>query len=86
MEVITATLPGASDTGLTPQRVRGPRTLPVIREEQAAREALERAVLSAMAHGRDEQAGPEVVQAVVGAVRGLEDERSSFNFDRVLSS
>ncbi|NMO18171.1 hypothetical protein HPC49_32340 [Pyxidicoccus fallax] len=39
-----------------------------------------------MAHGRDEQAGPEIVQAVVGAVRGLEDERSSFYFDLVLSS
>jgi hypothetical protein len=66
--------------------VAGPSVIPIIREEQAAREDLELAVLSAMAHGRNDQVGPEIVQAVVGAVRGLEDERSSFYFDLVLSS
>lgn len=65
--------------------VSGPDAIPIITEEQAARQDLELAVLSAMAHGKQEVGGA-IAQAVMSAVAGLEDERVQLYVDLALSS
>jgi flagellar biosynthesis/type III secretory pathway protein FliH len=66
--------------------VAGPDAIPVIVDEQAAREDPELAVLSAMAHGRNMEVGPAIARAVMSAARGLDDERCSFYVDLAMSS
>jgi hypothetical protein len=66
--------------------VAGPDAIPVVMDEQAARQDPELAVLSAMAHGHKEEVGVAIVQAVMSAARGLDDERSSFYVDLAVSS
>jgi len=65
--------------------VLGPEAIPVIVDEQAAREDPELAVLSAMAHGRKE-VGEAIARAVLGAAQGLDDERCSFYVDLTMAS
>src|SRR5690606_16761576 len=65
--------------------VLGPQAIPVIVDEQAAREDPELAVLSAMAHGRKE-VGAAIARAVLGAAQGLDDERCSFYVDLTMAS
>ncbi len=65
--------------------VAGPDAIPVIVDEQAAREDPELAVLSAMAHGRGE-VGQSIAQAVMEAVVGLDSERVRLYVDLTLSS
>jgi hypothetical protein len=66
--------------------VAGPDAIPAIVDEQAAREDPELAVLSAMAHGRNEEVGPAIARAVMSAARDLDDERCSFYVDLAMSS
>lgn len=66
--------------------VAGPDAIPIVRDEQAARQDMELAVLSAMAHGHKEEVGAAIVQAVMNAARGVEDERFSFYVDLAVSS
>jgi hypothetical protein len=66
--------------------VLGPEAIPVIVDEQAAREDPEMAVLSAIAHGRKEEVGPAIARAVVSAAQGLDEERSSFYVDLTMAS
>ena len=65
--------------------VTGPDAIPVIIDEQAAREDPELAVLSAMAHGQRE-VGQSIAQAVLSAVVGLEAERVRLYVDLTLSA
>jgi hypothetical protein len=65
--------------------VVGPHAIPRVTEARVAREDLELAVLSALAHGRG-AAGQEVTRAVLEALVGLEGERFSLYFDLVVSS
>jgi hypothetical protein len=65
--------------------VLGPEAIPVIVDEQAAREDPELAVLSAMAHGRKE-VGEAIARAVLNAAQGLDDERCSFYVDLTMAS
>jgi hypothetical protein len=65
--------------------VAGPEAIPVLTDEQAARQDPELAVLSAMAHGRAE-VGQSIAQAVLSAVEGLEAERVRLYVDLALSS
>src|SRR5205814_233307 len=62
--------------------VLGPGSMPVVTDEQEARAAPERAVLSAMAHGR-EAIGWDVARAAFGALPGLEADRARLYFDLV---
>ena len=64
----------------------GPDAIPVIVDKQAAERDPELAVLSAMAHGHEEEVGAAIVQAVMGVAQGLDDERSSFYVDLAVSS
>ncbi len=66
--------------------VAGPDAIPVIVDERAAREDPELAVLSAMAHGRDDRVGPAIAQAVMSAAWGLDDERCNFYVDLAMAS
>jgi len=52
----------------------GPEAIPVILDEQVAREDPELAVLSAMAHGHEE-VGASIAHTVLAAVAGLDAER-----------
>jgi hypothetical protein len=65
--------------------VLGPEAIPVILDEQAVREDMELAVLSAMAHGRKE-VGASIASTVLAAVGGLETERVELYVDLVLGS
>ena len=65
--------------------VLGPEAIPVILDEQVAREDTELAVLSAMAHGRKE-VGASIASTVLAAVGGLETERVELYVDLVLGS
>jgi hypothetical protein len=65
--------------------VTGPDAIPIITDEQAAREDPELAVLSAMAHGQQE-VGEAIAHAVLSAVVGLEAERVRLYVDLALSS
>jgi hypothetical protein len=65
--------------------VAGPDAIPVLTDEQAARQDPELAVLSAMAHGQEE-VGQAIAQAVLAAVVGLEAERVRLYVDLALSS
>jgi hypothetical protein len=65
--------------------VLGPESIPVVVDEQQARQAPELAVLSALAHGREE-VGASLAKAVLAAVGGLEEERLRLYFDLVLGS
>ncbi|SEU21628.1 hypothetical protein [Stigmatella erecta] len=65
--------------------VAGPDAIPVLTDEQAARQDPELAVLSAMAHGHAE-VGPAIAQTVLAAVVGLDAERVRLYVDLTLSS
>ena len=56
--------------------------MPIVTDEAVARAAPERAVLSAMAHGR-EAIGLDVARAVLAALPGLEEDRARLYFDLV---
>lgn len=62
--------------------VVGPKAVPVIRDVEAAKRDPELAVLSAMAHGKDE-VGLQIATAALEACRGLDDERSLLYLDLV---
>src|SRR5439155_23393108 len=62
--------------------VLGPGSVPVVTDEQEAVAAPERAVLSAMAHGR-EAIGWDVARAFLGALPSLEADRARLYFDLV---
>jgi hypothetical protein len=66
--------------------VLGPEAVPVIVDEQAALEDPELAVLSAIAHGQEEEVGAAIAQAVLSAARGLDGERSSLYVDLTMAS
>lgn len=65
--------------------VAGPSAIPILTDEQAARRDPELAVLSAMAHGREE-VGQAIAQTVMAAVVGLEAERVRLYVDLALGS
>ncbi|KFE65449.1 hypothetical protein DB31_1565 [Hyalangium minutum] len=65
--------------------VMGANSIPVILEEQVARDDPELAVLSAMAHGHEE-VGASIVKTVMAAVRGLDTERVRLYVDLAMSS
>jgi hypothetical protein len=65
--------------------VAGPDAIPVIIDEQAARQDPELSVLSAMAHGKEE-VGQTIARTVLAAVAGLEAERLRLYVDLALSS
>lgn len=62
--------------------VMGPGSVPVVTDEEEAKAAPERAVLSAMAHGR-EAIGWDVARAVLAALPGLEEDRARLYLDLV---
>jgi len=62
--------------------VMGPGSVPIVTDEAVARAAPERAVLSAMAHGR-EAIGWDVARAVLAALPDLEENRARLYFDLV---
>ncbi len=66
--------------------VAGPESIPVMAGEQEAGHQPELAVLSAMAHGHNEDLGPALIEAVMSSSRGLDNERFSFYFDLAISS
>lgn len=65
--------------------VAGPDVIPVVSDPEVAGRELELAVLSALAHGKEE-VGAEIAHAVLSSGRGLEDERFRFYVDLALSS
>ncbi|HLL05290.1 MAG TPA: hypothetical protein VK539_32270 [Myxococcaceae bacterium] len=65
--------------------VAGPDAIPVLTDEHAARRDPELAVLSVMAHGK-EQVGQAIAQTVLAAVVGLDAERVRLYVDLALSS
>ena len=65
--------------------VSAPNTIPVITEEQAAFQAPELTVLSAMAHGHEPMA-QAIARAAIAAVQGLDAEQASLYSDLVVSS
>jgi hypothetical protein len=65
--------------------VTGPDAIPVITDEEQARQDPELAVLSAMAHGH-EGMGHLIAQAAVAAARGLDQDRVRLYIDLVVSS
>ena len=65
--------------------VMGPDAIPVILEEQVAREDPELAVLSAMAHGHEE-VGASIAHTVLAAVAGLDAERVRLYVDLAMAS
>ncbi len=65
--------------------VMGPGAIPVILDEQAAREDPELAVLSAMAHGHEE-VGASIARTVLAAVGDLDTERVRLYVDLAMSS
>jgi hypothetical protein len=65
--------------------VAGPEAIPVLVDEREARQDPELAVLSAMAHGR-EDVGRTIVRTVLAAVEGLEAERVRLYVDLAMSS
>jgi hypothetical protein len=65
--------------------VTGPEAIPVILDEQAAREDPELAVLSAMAHGKEE-VGTSIAQTVLAAMGDLDTERVRLYVDLTMAS
>jgi hypothetical protein len=65
--------------------VMGPDAVPVIVDEQAARQDPELAVLSAMAHGH-EAVGESIARTVLAAVGGLDAERVRLYVDLTISA
>lgn len=65
--------------------VMGPEAIPVILDEQVAREDPELAVLSAMAHGHEE-VGASIAHTVLAAVAGLDEERVRLDVDLAMAS
>jgi hypothetical protein len=65
--------------------VTGPDAIPIITDEQKAREDPELAVLSAMAHGHEGMAHL-IAQAAFAATQGLDEERVRLYIDLVVSS
>jgi len=63
----------------------GPDAIPVILDEQVAREDPELAVLSAMAHGHEE-VGASLAHTVLAAVAGLDAERVRLYVDLAMAS
>jgi hypothetical protein len=63
--------------------VVAPDAIPVIKDPEVAGREPELAVLSAMAHGREE-VGPAIAQAVLSTAKGLEDERFRLYVDLVV--
>jgi hypothetical protein len=59
--------------------------VPVVRDIEAARRDPELAVLSAMAHGKDE-VGPAIALAALGASLGLDEERALLYSDVIMAS
>ena len=66
--------------------VAGPETIPVISDKQAAGRDPELAVLSAIAHGHQDELGLTIVQAVASSTGGLDEERFSLYVDLAMSS
>ncbi|WP_224363852.1 hypothetical protein [Hyalangium versicolor] len=65
--------------------VAGPDAIPRILGPQEAGKDPELAVLSAMAHGHEEELTTALMEAVISSARGLDDERFSFYVDLTLS-
>jgi hypothetical protein len=65
--------------------VAGPDAIPILIDEQAARQDPELAVLSAMAHGQA-KVGQSIARTVLAALAGLDDERVRLYVDLALSS
>ncbi len=65
--------------------VLGPATLPVMEDEQQARENPELLVLSALVHGHT-PAGQRIARLLPAALAGLENERAKTYFDLAASS
>ena len=65
--------PGTGEFGLA---VLGPATIPRITDKQVARENIELAVLSAMAHAKDDVKDVQVVSAALEALRGIDREHA----------
>ncbi len=65
--------------------VLGPEGIPVVLDAEQAKSAPEIAVLSAVAHGKGEQAVPVAVAALAAAA-GLDDERARLYIDLVMAS
>lgn len=65
--------------------VAGPQSIPVITRAEQAREAVELAVLSVMAHGQGAQ-GAAIAEAILPGLGGIDDERARFYFDLVMCS
>ena len=64
--------------------VVGPRTVPVVRDAEVAKRDPELAVLSVMAHGKDEpELAVQIATAAFEACRGLDDERALLYLDLV---
>ena len=64
--------------------VVGPRTVPVVRDAEVAKRDPELAVLSVMAHGKDEpELAVQIAAAAFEACRGLDDERALLCLDLV---
>lgn len=66
--------------------VAGPSAIPVVTNEQEARRDPELAVLSAMAHGSEEEVGVTVAQTVLRALGDLDTERVRLYVDLAMSS
>ena len=66
--------------------VAGPDTIPVLQGKQEEGQSPEMAVLSMLAHGKDEKLAPGLFEAVLSTARGLEEERSTFYVDLALSA
>jgi flagellar biosynthesis/type III secretory pathway protein FliH len=65
--------------------VAGPEAIPVVSDPEVAGRDPELAVLSAMAHGREE-VGPAIAEAVLSSAGGLEAERCRLYVDLAMSS
>jgi hypothetical protein len=66
--------------------VVGPKAIPVLQGKQEEGQSPEMAVLSMLAHGKDEKLAPGLFEAVLSTARGLEEERSTFYVDLALSA
>jgi hypothetical protein len=65
--------------------VLGPGAIPYVTDLEQASKAPELAVLSALAHGQEEE-GAKVALAAIGAARGLDPDRARLYHDLVLSA
>jgi hypothetical protein len=65
--------------------VLGPQAIPVVVDEQVARQCPELVVLSAMAHGKSE-VGPAIAEVALSVARQLEGKRAALYIELTLSS